>query len=78
MVHFSQSSFDLEGVFIKFAFMPKTKCVKFVLGKSANPHSTESVDLYKRIVEEIGEEKARFDGYYDIPLILEVRPGERN
>ena len=23
MVHFSQSSFDLEGVFIKFAFMPK-------------------------------------------------------
>ena len=71
---------ELEAVpkIEKFAFMPKTKCVKFVLGKSANPHSTESIDLYKRIVEEIGEEKARFDGYYDIPLILEVRPGERN
>ena len=62
----------------KFAFMPKTKCVKFVLGRAANPHTTESADLYKRIVEEIGEEKARFDGYYDIPLILEVRPGERS
>ena len=62
----------------KFAFMPKTKCVKFVLGDSANPHSTESVDMYRRIVAEIGEEKARFDGYYDIPLILEVRPGERS
>ena len=71
---------ELEAVpkIEKFAFMPKTKCVKFVLGKSANPHSTESVDLYKRIVAEIGEEKARFDGYYDIPLILEVKPGERN
>ena len=62
----------------KFAFMPKTKCVKFVLGGSANPHSTESVDMYRRIVAEIGEEKARFDGYYDIPLILEVKPGERS
>ena len=71
---------ELEAVpkIEKFAFMPKTKCVKFVLGKSANPHSTESVDLYVRIVAEIGEEKARFDGYYDIPLILEVKPGERN
>ena len=71
---------DLEAVpkIEKFAFMPKTKCVKFVLGKSANPHTTESADLYKRIVEDIGEEKARFDGYYDIPLILEVKPGEKN
>lgn len=61
----------------KFAFMPKARCIKFVLGETSDPHSVESTDLYKRIIEEIGEEKARFDGYYDIPLLLEVKPGER-
>ena len=62
----------------KFAFMPKSKCIKFILGSVGNPHATESEDLYRQIVREIGPEKARFDGYYDIPLLLEVRPGERS
>lgn len=62
----------------KFAFMPKSKCIKFVLGGISNPHVIESEDLYRQIVREIGSEKAKFDGYYDIPLLLEVRPGERS
>lgn len=62
----------------KFAYMPKSKCIKFILGDVGNPHFTESEDLYRQIVREIGQEKARFDGYYDIPLLIEVKPGERS